>query len=737
MRSILGRHPYHAAVPLALVSLLLHPGESPADPSGAGFWSGGGPKAKSVYTVAVDSADPDVMYAGALGSGVFKTTDGGASWDPSTTGLTNTYVRAVVIYPPDHRIVFAGTNDGLFKSTDAGITWSLSLSTTSSVRATAFDSGNPNVVYGGSLGGGIYKSTDQGASWQSMNSGLTDLSVRTIATHPFIPGTALAGSGTNGGVNLTTTGGLYWGLVSDPDARGAVYDIEYDPLNASRVYAGMFERGVNWTRINTGLTTLRSRALILADTLRYLGTDSSGVYFSTLRTNWVVRNAGLPNLLIRALASKPGNPTTAFAGTDGAGLYKTTDAGLSWSPINTYLTDTTGRCLLARNDAARTLVCGTGFGDGIWTSTDDGATWTRASVLKTRDSVLDIAETPAATTLYAAIYGSGVYASTDGGNTWATTDTLTIGNRFVRCLSINPTNPQEIMVGTGYGTYWTTNGGLSWEARNTGFPPAASVRALVRLPRDPNIVLAGTDSTGVYKTTDGGASWFPSSIGLTQPYVHALAVDRNHSYILVGTDAGLFRSWNEGASWRPLGYGLPAAPSIRDIVIDPSMPSRAFIAIWEAGVYRSEDEGGDWMQMNGGLPDLKTYSLALDATRSILFVGTRLRGVFAYAFPVADVANPDLETAREEAFSRVCPNPCSSATEIRFHLSTGGSARVQVFDAQGSLVRTLRNQRFSRGEHRIAWDGRDDAGQLVPSGVYWAQLRGEGISRSIRLTLVR
>jgi photosystem II stability/assembly factor-like uncharacterized protein len=708
-----------------------------------GSWSGGGPKAKSIFDIEIDTANPSVIYAAAMGSGVFKTTDAGATWDPSTTGLTNTYVRCLAIFPLNHAVVFAGTNDGLFRSTDAGITWTIVAATPTAVRTIAFDAVNPNLVYIGSIGSGVQRSTNGGLTWQPSNAGLADLNVRSIATHPVAPNSAFAGSGTNGGVSLSSTGGLFWGLVADPDAHGSVSDLEFDPTNPARIYAGMMQQGVirstdggvNWTPINTGLPTLRSRALALADTLRYLGTDSMGVYYSTLHTSWVTRSAGLPSLLIRALHAIPGSPRTVFAGTDGAGLFKSTDAGTNWSPLNNLLTDTTPRALLVRNDATHTVVCGTGFGDGIWTTPDGGLTWSR-SLLDTRNSVLDLAEPGSGSPTYAAIYGSGVYRSLDGGATWAPTDTLSLGNKFVRCLSISPANPLEIVAGTGSGTWRTLNGGTSWSAWNNGFPAAASVRALVRSPLDPNVIVAGTDSSGVYRTTNGGATWAAANGGLAQVDIHTLNFSPNAARLLCGTETGLYRSTNAGVSWTPYGTGLPPNASIRRVICDPLSPSTVFAGIWEGGVYRSENGGASWTAMNTSLPDLKVYELAWDASSRTLYVGTRLRGMFAYTVATTGVEDPaPLPVSLLQLSAR--PNPTTAASSLSFRLPADGPVRLSVFDASGTLVRTLLRGPAEAGEHQVAWDGRAAEGRALPGGIYWARLETAGASQATKIVLVR
>ena len=144
-----------------------------------------------VYALAIDPTTPTTLYAGTATGGVFKSTDGGATWSAVNTGLPCDLSRAAS--PPSPSIPrprapsTRGRSGGVFKSTDGGATWSAVNTGCRSPRvsALAIDPTTPTTLYAGTDGGGVFKSTDGGASWSAANTGLTVAG--TLATSPPSP----------------------------------------------------------------------------------------------------------------------------------------------------------------------------------------------------------------------------------------------------------------------------------------------------------------------------------------------------------------------------------------------------------------------------------------------------------------------------------------------------------------------------------------------------------------------
>ena len=244
-----------------------------------------------------DPTNPGTLYAGTFGVGVFKSTNGGASWTEASVGLTYPYVQALVIDPANPATLYAGTeNRGVFKSTNAGASWSAVNAglTSRNVEALVIDPSNTATLYAG--GSGVFKSTDGGASWTG--TGLTDGYVFVLAIDPANPTTLYAGT-TLGGVFKSTNGGAGW-TRSNIATNANVNDLAVDRTNPATLYAGTHGGGV------------------------FKSTDGGA--------SWSAVNTGLMNLFVNAVAVDPANPATVYVGTDGSGVFKSTNGGTDWQP---------------------------------------------------------------------------------------------------------------------------------------------------------------------------------------------------------------------------------------------------------------------------------------------------------------------------------------------------------------------------------------------------------------------
>jgi ligand-binding sensor domain-containing protein len=226
-------------------------------------------------------------------------------------------------------------------------------------------------------------------------------------------------------------------------------------------------------------------------------------------------------------------------------------------------------------------------------------------------------------TAYAAVDERGVLRRTAEG--WH----AAVGNKGLESLSVgsvavDASNPATFYLETETGVFKYTDGAASWQPAPAAWTPLA-----LRDPHDPGTLYLER-LYGLSKSTDGGASW--QGIGPTGTTEHALALDpKEPATLYAGTDDGLYTSANGGASWRALG-GRLADAEVHAVAVDPREP-RTIYAGTVTGVFVSTDRGASWSSLSRGLP-LRTYSaLAVDPAARLLYAGTLGAGIYELRLP--------------------------------------------------------------------------------------------------------
>ncbi len=309
-----------------------------------------------VVAVAVHPAKPKLVYV-ATEEAVYKTRDGGHTWQRLSEGLSRVRVMNLAIDPQLPANVFAGTlADGVYKSPDGGRRWlprnaGIQKGTISAnVNELAFDPIDSRILYAATTVG-VFQTKDAGQSWTERMRGMTEINfIVALAVDPIRPNILYAG--TSGGVYRSVDGADHWtkintGLVPD-DAKLAsmalgVNRLLIDQANPDVVYAGTTQgvfktlnKGEAWARLAAELGELYVSSLVLEPGNRqhlYMGT-SKGIFQSRDGgQTWRATNAGLDNLNIRAIALDSRDSRVLYVGTNGRGLFRSQDGGESWAHI--------------------------------------------------------------------------------------------------------------------------------------------------------------------------------------------------------------------------------------------------------------------------------------------------------------------------------------------------------------------------------------------------------------------
>jgi hypothetical protein len=348
-------------------------------------WTATGPQQPGlpdhpVWSLAASPQEPAILLAATQGRGVLRSSDSGATWLPTTSGVANAWV--VRFDPRQPAVAYAGTQaDGFYKSTDAGKTWT-SQSRGLNLDVRSIDAGTGVIVAG--TGQGVFASTDGAATWQSL--GLSDLDIAAVALLPKPGGyTIFAGAdnGNAGGGYLLKSEGLTgsWALVRSnvpPDAVVASLAVASgpsggtDPPVLAGTSQGLFrsdDRGVTWSNVSGLPSTDFNLALFNPanpDQI-YVGSDgdqgTGGVFRSLDRgASWNTFGGGLPpRPRVTALALQANNPSHVVAATwnpttGAAGVYRVADSSATVPGATPSAAPTTTTSLTAPPKASAPVV---------------------------------------------------------------------------------------------------------------------------------------------------------------------------------------------------------------------------------------------------------------------------------------------------------------------------------------------------------------------------------------------
>ncbi len=346
---------------------------------------------------------------------------------------------------------------------------------------------------------------------------------------------------------------------------------------------------------------------------------------------------------VSCIAIDPLAPATLYAGTTGGGIFKSTDKGGSWIAVNNGLTDFSVGTIAVDPKNTGTVYGTTyspGLNGGLFKSTNGGQTWIPIGSGLPGFIVGPLAIDPVSSdTIYAGTTGAGISKSTDGGHSWTAVNAGLPEGVWIVDLALDGLDPGTLYVGTGRdGVFKSRNGGQTWTAVNTGLP-SLSLDALTIDPQDPNVLYAGIDgyeTTGVWKTVNGGGSWNPvAGVGLPKfNVVASLVIDPNNpkTIYVVGylpsntTLTGIYRSSDGGDTWTALNE-VPDS-QIPPLAIDLQNSSTIYAGSIGSGMFKSSDGGTTWIHSSRGLSAVGVYGLTVDHSNSATIYAGTYQGVF-------------------------------------------------------------------------------------------------------------
>jgi photosystem II stability/assembly factor-like uncharacterized protein len=397
--------------------------------------------------------------------------------------------------------------------------------------------------------------------------------VRTVAISPADPDLVLAGTSA-GQLYISRTGGGSWSNAGAPlpFPGWVVGALRFDPNRPSRLWVALW--GV-W--------------------------GSGQVAFSDdLGKSWAARSAGLPNEQVYTLALVPGKEGKLYAAT-ASGVWGTEDGGLAWRQLTASIEEM-GKVSSLLVDASRpdTVIAGTWR--RAYRSDDGGATWTGIFEGMVLDSEV-FSLTPVAANpgeIWATTCG-WVYHTLDRGDHW---ERFKDGFAERRTPSFAALPDGRLLAGTVGGLHMSVDGGKTWKPVGD---PALAVQGIAVHPDRPQRVILATEGSGVWVSNDGAASFYPSSNGITNTRVSALAMSGDDLLVGVGHGgplSGVHLSRDRGATF----------PDFRPLpnVLDFGVHLGRLYAATERGLF--ERRGADWFRLKE-LGEGRVEQIAVDGER--------------------------------------------------------------------------------------------------------------------------
>jgi photosystem II stability/assembly factor-like uncharacterized protein len=402
-----------------------------------------------------------------------------------------------------------------------------------SIVCLAISATNPNIMYAGTWGAGVHKTTDGGATWTQVNTGLPNLQINAIAVDPKDANVVYAGP-YRYQLYKSLNGGANWSAASAGiQAQAIVYSIAIDPVQTNNVYIATRGQSVE---INPDRTNWNGRV--------YRTTNGGATWLESLV------NVGGPTFQDWAysLAVHPTTPNIVYAAVHQHGAYRSTNYGVSWSPVNTgiYLEDAegmiSGRSILFNPLNTEMLFF------GVW-------------------------------------HGSAVYITDNGARSWARYNEGPNGTitPAIYNMALNPSNPLNVYLAT-----WNYYGVLKSTASSYTWQPAGLEQNRIYTvgvnPQTPSTVFAGTLGDGLYRSTNSATSWSQRQNGITNTSVKSLVALPSGSIYSAITNGGVSRLLSAGQSWQAFNAGLPEK-AIHDLVSSPGNPNLLFAATNSSGLY--------------------------------------------------------------------------------------------------------------------------------------------------------
>ena len=661
----------------------------------------------SIGDLAIDPNESNVIYVGTGepgngvgsvtydGNGIYRSNDAGITW--TNIGLTNGgNTGRIAINPQNTDIIFTAMLGDLFENTpdrgiyrteDGGTTWEKVLYVNDSTGGidVCINPENPDIVYAATWervrrynrrdyagqGSRVYRSEDGGDTWEMLTNGLPagtqELSKISIAVAPsnpdYVYATVVGSNDKLKDIYKSIDGGDTWiALNCTAEVTTTSQDnwfggVRINPNDENEIYwVGFYvsrstDGGLNWTTI-TEDAHVDCHALYISptdDNFRIMGSDG-GLFFTYNDFISYTFEQNIPVTQLYTLDVYPGDTSRLIGGAQDNGSFAR-DAGGDWAFVN--------------------------WGDGV----------------STRFVPVDESS-------FYGNYQYGGYYGIVGGN-YMDLFGFDFDERFNwrSPMELNPLNPQTIYFG-GNTIYRTTNygesvsqisGDLTDGSQGIGLT-FGSIFTIHNAPADTNYIYVGTDDANVWRSDDYGDTWTSITDGL--PYRYCMSIEThpdNAQQAFVAFSgfrwaediAHIYMSENAGDTWTPIDGDLPDIP-VNDIQVFTIGDTTGLAIATDVGCYYSYDLGEHWFALGAAMPIVSVYEIYYDAETYTLFAGTYGRGAWKIEMPRAE---PIVQSATQytDVTLTLWPNPASDKANLHFNRKVA-DVDISILTMSGEVV---------------------------------------------------